>query len=128
MNMKIHHMGIIVKEIERSIGIYEKLNYSQISDIVLDQYQNIKIVFIRSSDNSQVLELIESLDETSSIYHFKDGYHHICYEVESVAFIEEFKKLKIGKIFSKPMQAPAIDNRQVVFGYLNSGVFVEFLL
>ena len=84
--------------------------------------------FIESEDKSQVLELIESLDETSSIYPFKDGYHHICYEVNGIEFINDFKRLKIGKIFSEPVQALAINNRNVVFGCLNYGTFVEFLL
>lgn len=126
--MKIHHTGIIVKDIEKSLRIYEKLGYIQIFNIIFDKNQNIKVTFIQSSDKSQVLELIESLDETSSIYHFKEGYHHVCYEVESKNnFIEEFKKLKIGKIFTEPIQAPAIDDRYVIFGCLNNGAFIEFL-
>ena len=126
--MKIHHTGLKVKDIEKSLHIYKKLNYTQISEVVFDQNQNIKVCFIESEDKTQILELVESLDEASSIYHFKDGYHHICYEVNGIEFINEFKKLKIGKIFTKPIQAPAINNRNVVFGCLNNGIFIEFLL
>lgn len=127
--MKIHHIGIIVKDIEKNIIIYEKLGYIKISDIILDTNQNIKIVFIKNDASSQILELIESLDETSSIYHFKDGYHHICYEAyPKENFIHEFKKLKIGKIFTNPIKALAIDNRDVIFACLQNGTFIEFLL
>jgi hypothetical protein len=126
--MKIHHIGLIVKNVEKNISIFEKLGYTKVSDIITDNHQNIRVVFVQSSDQSQLLELIESLDETSSIYRFKDGYHHICYEVEcNQSFLEDFKKLKIGKIFTKPIEAPAINNRVVIFGCLNNGVFVEFL-
>ena len=63
------------------------------------------------------------------IYNFKDGYHHICYEVEeSDTFTEEFKALKIGKIFTPKIKAPAINNRFVLFACLTNGMFVEFLL
>lgn len=128
MTNKIHHIGLIVKSIDKSINIYRKLNYIQISEIIYDKIQNIKVCFVQSEDRTQVLELIESLDETSSIYHFKDGYHHICYEVNNQNFLDNFKNLNIGKIFTKPMRATAIKNKQVVFGCLNNGIFVEFLL
>ena len=126
--MKVHHIGIIVKNIEKSLRIYEKLKYTPISDLTYDEIQKIKILFIKSFDQSQVLELIESCDETSSIYNFKDGYHHICYEINDNNFMESFKNMRIGKIFTKIHYAPAIDNRKVIFGCLANGTFVEFLL
>ena len=107
------------------------MGYTQTSVIVTDYNQNNRIAFLKSCDSSQVLELIEPINEKSSIYHFKEGYHHICYEVNNLdtdTFIQNFKKMKIGKIFTKPIQAVAIQNRTVVFAYLTSGVFVEFLL
>ena len=50
--MKIHHTGLIVKDIEKSLHIYQKLNYVQISEVILDQLQNIKVCFIESEDKS----------------------------------------------------------------------------
>lgn len=123
---RVHHIGIIVKDIEENISMYRNLNYTQISNIILDKKRNIKVVFLQSCDSAQVIELIESIDETSIIYNFKNGYHHICYEVDN-NFIKEFKNKKLGKIFTKPDEAPAINNRKVVFGCLNNGAFVEFL-
>lgn len=92
----------------------------------LDNVQQNRVVFLQNQNNK--IELLEPLNEKSSIYHFKEGYHHICYEVENEdAFFKNFKQLKIGKIFMKPIQAPAIDNREIVFAYLTNGTFVEFL-
>lgn len=125
--MRVHHIGIIVKDMQKSIHIYKQLKYKQRSNIILDKKQNIRIAFMQSEDESQVLELIQAVDETSSVYHFKEGYHHICYEVENDNFIEEFKNLKIGKIFTEQIQAPAIQNRQVCFGCLNNKTFIEIL-
>lgn len=127
--MKIHHIGIIVNDIEKSICLYEKLGYIRTSDIIQDSIQNIEVAFIKSKDNTQVIELIRAINKLSTIYNFKEGYHHICYEVASnERFMEEFKCLRIGKIFTKPIMAPAINNRQVVFGCLSNGLFVEFIL
>lgn len=119
-------MGIIVKALEKNITLYIKLGYDQVSNIIVDDIQQNKIVFLQNQNHK--IELIEPMNEKSSIYHFKEGYHHICYEVDDrEAFLYDFKQLKIGKIFTKPMQAPAIDNRGIVFACLTNGTFVEFL-
>ena len=125
----IHHTGIIINNIEKNIDIYKRLGYTQISEIIIDEIQHVKIVFLESENKIQIIELIESLGDISSINNFKTGYHHICYDVSDIPdFINNFKTLKIGKIFTKPMVAPAINNRQVVFACLNNGTFLEFIL
>lgn len=127
--VRIHHIGIVVKDIEKNILMYKKLGYKQISEIFFDEIQNNKVVFLESIDNSQVIELIAAIGEKSSIYGFKEGYHHICYKLEGEEnFFEQFKTLKIGKIFTKPIKVVAIDNKDVVFACLNNGTFVEFIL
>lgn len=128
MNLKIHHLGIKVRNIEKNIDLYEKMGYVKKSEIVIDEIQNNRIVFLRSGDGSQVLELIEPINDSSSIRNFANGFHHICYEVEGTYFFEEFKALKIGKIFAKFASLPAIANRWAAFGCLNNGMYVEFLI
>ncbi len=129
MEMKIHHIGIITRNIEKSRAVYEALGYKALSDTAEDNIQHNKIAFMQSGDGSQTIELIEPMGESSSVAGFGDGYHHICYEAENAeSFEEEFKKLKIGRIFTKPIEAPALQNRKVLFAYLTNGVFVEFLM
>lgn len=124
--MKVHHIGIIVNDLEKNMILYTKIRYNQISNIIVDNIQHNKIVFLQNQN--QTIELIEPLNEKSSIYHFKEGYHHICYEIDRPnTFLQDFKQMKIGKIFTKPIQAPAIDNHEIVFAYLTNGTFVEFL-
>lgn len=127
--MKVHHIGIIVDCIEKNIEIYRQLGYNQSSEIVQDNNQHIRVVFLDSSDMKQKIELIESLGDVSSIHNFKTGYHHICYDVsEKKDFFELFNELKIGRIFTEPMVAPAISNRQIIFSCLYNGTFIEFIL
>lgn len=124
--MKVHHTGIIVKNLEKNMNLYTNLGYHEVSNIIVDNIQKNKLVFLRNQN--QTIELIEPLNQNSSIYHFKEGYHHICYEVENEeVFFKNFKQLKIGKIFTKPMKAPAIGNHEIVFACLTNGTFVEFL-
>ena len=127
--MEIHHIGIVVKDIYKSIDIYNKLGYSVESEICNDQIQNNRIVFMKSEDGRLRIELIEPMNKASSISNFPEGYHHICYDVSNDEdFLKHFHKLKIGKIFTKPIIAPAIDSKKVVFAFLRNNSFAEFIL
>lgn len=125
----IHHIGIIVRDITKSIFIYQKLGYQIISSIIFDHVQQNKICFMGFNGQMLKIELIEPTNEESSVYNSPIGYHHICYEAEQGEdIIQLFKAMKIGKIFTKPIIAPALDNRKVVFACLQNGTFVEFIL
>ena len=128
MNMKEHHIGIVVENIKESTGIFEQLGYQLLADIVEDPYQHNYILFMKSPDNGQVLELIQAMDEESTVKNCAPGMHHICYEVENKEqFKREFKEWKLGKLLSKEYMAPAIENRKIMFACLKNGLFTEFL-
>lgn len=126
--MKLNHIGIVTKKLEKNIELYLSLGYLLRDNIVHDMVQMNRIATM-SAEFSPTIELIEPLDRTSSIYNFKEGYHHICYEAEpGEDIIQKFKNLKIGKIFTQPIAAPALNNRKVVFACLQNGTFIEFIL
>ena len=125
--MLMHHIGIIVRDMEKSVAIYEKMGYVKQCDVV-DKYQKCRIVFMDSGATPKI-ELIEPLCEEASVYNFGIGYHHICYEAEQGEdIVESFRKMKIGKIFTKPVSAVAIGNRKIVFACLRDGTIIEFLI
>lgn len=127
--MREHHIGIVVKNVEESQKIFEKLGYKVCSEVTVDEYQHNRILFLKNEETQQKIELIEALDGQSTIKNFKSGFHHICYEVdERENFREIFKEMEIGKIFTHDLIAPALDNRCVVFAYLKNGMFVEYIL
>ncbi len=127
--MIVHHVGIIVRDIDKSILILNKLGYICTGQIVIDSIQKNKIIFLNSEDKRLTIELIMPIDNTSTVNNFHEGYHHICFDVsENHDFLNQFKLLKIGKIFSKPIIAPAIHNREVVFALLYNGMYVEFII
>ena len=127
--LKIHHIGIKVSDLEKSRTLYQKLGYVEKAPPVEDLIQNNRIQFVISADQTLTLEFIEPLNPSSSVFGFPDGYHHICYDVSAEpVFLQAFQRLHIGKIFTQPIIAPAIDDRKVVFALLNNKTFVEFLL
>ena len=126
--MLINHIGIIVTDLHRSVHIYSKLGYVLHNDIKQDNIQDNRIAIMKSQFSPNI-ELIEAVNESSSIYNAKKGYHHICYEAEpGEDIIQKFKNLKIGKIFTPPIVAPALNNRKVVFACLRNGTLIEFIL
>jgi len=124
--MKIHHIGIIVNSIEKDVELYKKLGYSANEEIVNDEIQYNNILFLQRGNEK--IELIEPMDSRSSIYYLPKGYAHICYEVEDLdAFLDDFREKRIGVVFTDKLEAPAIDNRKVVFAYLKNKTIVEFV-
>ena len=120
--MKLNHIGIIISDIEKSKQLYAKLGYT------VDMIQNNRII-IMTSEDSVALELVKPINVSSNVINAHKGYHHICYEAESGEdIVQKFKEMKIGKIFTQPMIAPALDNRQVVFACLQNGTLIEFIL
>ena len=128
-NLRVHHIGLVVYDMENSIELYKNLGYICSSDVIVDVSQSNRIVFLNSPDEMQTIELVEAMTDASTVVNFKPGYHHVCYDVSSIPnFVECFKALRVGKIFTQPMIAPAINHKEVVFALLRNGLFVEFIL
>ena len=126
--MIIHHIGIVVTDINKSIDIYDKMGFELEDNIVIDYVQKNRIAFLKTGYCLK-FELIEPLNEESSVYNFGQGYHHVCYEAEpGEDIIQNFKNMRIGKIFTQPIVAPALNNRKVIFACLQNGTFIEFIL
>ena len=128
--MRIHHLGIVVKNIEKSSELYKILGFSPCSEKIYDHIQKNLILFLKNNFNDNFfLELIEPVSSESTVWNFPIGYHHICIEVDNnERFITDFQNLNCGKIFTPPIIAPAISGRKIVFAYLYNKTLIEFLL
>ncbi|MBC2580264.1 VOC family protein [Clostridium sp. DJ247] len=126
--MKLNHIGIVIKNMEKSLVLYKKMGYILITDIIIDNIQNNKLVFLKNVLTGEKIELIQPINEKSTVFNSKCGYHHICYEVEDIDnYIKEFRKNKLGIVFTNKIIAPAFNNKMVIFVYLKNDTIVEFL-
>lgn len=126
--MKEHHIGIVVKNIDKEIDIYEKLGYRRESKIFIDEIQRNKVVFLNREGTDLLIELIEPIDKTSTVFSAQLGYHHICYEVNSDNEVKDMYKVKgTGIVFLHKIQAVALKNRCVSFAMLKNGLIIEYL-
>lgn len=130
MNMsKIHHYGFATSDIIKSSEYFMYLGYKIISDVIYDEKQNVKLLFLEV--NGHVLELVSPIDKKSPVYNIiqksSSTLYHICYEVESLeTAIIEFRKKGFIQIL-KPIEAVAFDNRKITFFYHTSTGLIEFL-
>ena len=82
--MKLHHIGIVVKNIQKSLGeLNQYLHFESATVPSLVGSQKVNICFLKT--NNVFLELIEPAQENSPISDFvkkKGGFHHLCFEVD----------------------------------------------
>ncbi len=99
MQLRIHHVGIITRNIRQKLIYYKALGFSVEKRIYVDKYQKVKVGKVKDS-NGLLLELLEPLDKTSPIWNLKNSthtYHHICYQVENIdKYLGLLIKKKLG--------------------------------
>lgn len=75
---------------------YAKLGYTCVGETMVDPIQNNTVAFLVCSDQMPKIELISPINRNSTIFNFRDGYHHICYDVsDDPDYLRQFKILKI---------------------------------
>ena len=92
--MKLHHIGIVVKNIQKSLGeLTQYLDFESTTVPSLVGSQKVNICFLKT--NNVFLELIEPAQENSPISNFVKsggGFHHLCFEVDDIHL--ELAKMK----------------------------------
>ena len=115
--MEIHHIGYLVKNINKSIDTFTLLGFEKISDITHDTIRKVDICFIKNGDYE--IELVSPYDETSVVANlisrYKNAPYHICYKSND---IEKDTAVLLAKGFVMMQEkevAPAINGKNVVF-------------
>jgi len=130
--MKLEHIGIIVKDLETARQYYEKnFGFKNISQIIDEPEQKVKIIFINTGSCGPSIELIQPVSEDSAVYNFLKktggGLHHLSYEVENLDIaIEHFKNLKavmVGRIYP----GAGHNGRRVVWFYTSFKELIELI-
>ena len=117
--MRLHHIGIIVQNIENSLGEIKKfINFDTIGIPTLVGSQRVNVCFLKSGDC--YLELIEPAEANTPITNFVakgGGIHHLCFEVNDIK-LEIDKMVKNGaRLLVGPVKG--FENRLIAFVMLN---------
>jgi methylmalonyl-CoA/ethylmalonyl-CoA epimerase len=84
---KIHHVALVVRSIDRSLGLWRDalgLEPESVVDVTSDR---VRIAFLGVGESK--VELVEPTDDTTGVARFLDskgeGFHHVCFEVPNLA-------------------------------------------
>lgn len=115
--MRIHHIGYLVKSIEKAKDSFLSIGFSVKQEITYDEIRDINILFMEK--DGYLIELINPNSKESVVANliktYKNSPYHICYETEN--FDSDAKGL-IDRGFMRidqPTPAPALNGRHVCF-------------
>lgn len=84
--MTPHHIGYLVKDLNRAIEKFNALGFAVVSEMVYDGYRDINICFLRNG--SLLIELVTPVSECSVVYgllkKMGSSPYHICYRVDDI--------------------------------------------
>lgn len=117
--MIIHHIGYLVKKIEKAKVMFEKLGFKEQKPIVYDGYRKIDICFMEK--DGYVVELVSPAGEDSVvsglIKHYRNSPYHLCYMSNN--FDTDIDKLcndgYVKIMGGGDCPAPAMDGKRIAF-------------
>ena len=117
--LKLHHIGIVVQNINESLGeIANFLSFESTSMPTLIGSQKVNICFLKT--NNVYIELIEPTEENSPITNFAKeggGFHHLCFEVDDIQ--QEIDKMVKNGAYLVVAPVKGFENRLIAFLMLN---------
>jgi len=117
--MKLHHIGIVVKNIQESLGeLTNYLKFEETTIPTLIESQKVNVCFLKTSNI--FIELIEPVDKDSPVKNFSEsggGFHHLCFEVNDIVETLNHLKESGARIIVEPTLG--FENRLIAFVLLN---------
>lgn len=125
MMIEIHHIGIVVENIESSMELFSAIGFNFEGEKIIDTIQNNILQMLIDSKGNRI-ELIQPLNEMSTVNIKSQGLHHIAIKTDDeVMFRKVLRERKIGKVFTPNIKAPLFNYSEVFFSYMNNNVIIE---
>ena len=110
MLKKIHHVGVVVPDLERAMGLWRDLLGLRLTKSEVVRDQGVKAALLKAGDSE--IELLEPIDPENGVGKFLarrgGGLHHVCFETDDVAReLENARAKGIQLIDQKPRRGLA---------------------
>ena len=84
---KIHHVALIVRSIDASLGLWRDALALQLETVMEIPSDGVRIAFLGVGESK--IELVEPTDDATGVARFLatkgEGFHHVCFEVERLS-------------------------------------------
>jgi methylmalonyl-CoA epimerase len=102
---KIHHVAVVVRDMEQSLGLYQKTLGLRLETVVPIPSDRVQIGFLNVGEVK--IELVSPTDDTTGVYRFLEskgeGFHHVCFEVPDIqAALDQLAGEGLQLIDTKP--------------------------
>ncbi len=131
-NLPLNHIGIAVKEFDKSLNFYSLLGYRKMHPkIIRDELQIVDLIMLTHSTLPNI-ELVKPFSSKSPVNNYlKENdsvIYHMCYEVKSFdnTVCELKKEFRVFNI-SEPKPAILFNNRLVAFYFIKGVGLIELL-
>jgi methylmalonyl-CoA/ethylmalonyl-CoA epimerase len=130
--MKLHHVGIVVDDIESGIQRYKALfGFVPVTEVTDDPIQKVSVVLLSNPEaDGAPIELIAPLSDDSPVSNTLKGnvrLYHLCFLVENIE--EALKNFRSNGaiIISGPVPAELFEGKRIAFLYTPDKYVVELL-
>ena len=130
----IHHVGIAVPSIEEALKFHEEsLGMKQITDVVYDELQKVKVVLLSpeetNHENYSYIELVESVGSSpvDQILKQRNHLYHYCIEVSKLEETLEKVRKEHAIVVLRPTPAKLFNDRRIAFVWTPAQYLLEFL-
>ena len=117
INLKIHHIGYLVKKITEAKTAFTQLGYRITQDTVYDEIRKVHICFLEK--DGYAVELVSPADPGSVVAgllkKYKNCPYHICYETTDLEGSLQTLTSQGYTAIDMPTPAPALSGCHVVF-------------
>jgi methylmalonyl-CoA/ethylmalonyl-CoA epimerase len=128
--MKIDHICFAVRNLNDGIAYWSEIfGYKQMTKIVENTRQKVKVTFLRKND-SILIKLIEPSLDNQSLFNFVNnggGFHHICFKCSDLDEKIDELKSKGLKMLVPPQPGEAFNNNNIAFLLARFGINIELI-
>ncbi|HYA18250.1 MAG TPA: VOC family protein [Bryobacteraceae bacterium] len=118
MDLKLHHVGIVVKDIEHSVQTYLAMGYELRTAVIHDPVQTAFVQFLRIARDSAYIELVSPDGPGSKLANALQkggGLNHLCYAIPDIEAGCAWLRERGFMAIADPVPAVAFGGRRVAW-------------
>lgn len=119
MKLNLHHIGILVTDIARTVQTYlSRYNYAVVTDVIHDPVQTAYVQFLRGGDCEPLIELVTPDGPASKLTNAVKkgaGLNHLCYSSDDLEADCRHLRSSGMVLLQSPILAQAFPGRRIAW-------------